>query len=72
MSNIRRTLEGNIIVGHSDVVGASPVQLHLDLAPSFIGLGKANCKTRQGTFKFGASYIIDFTVYEFFSSLWQI
>ena len=25
VSNIRRTLEGNIIVDHSDVVGASPV-----------------------------------------------
>ena len=28
-SNVSRTLEGNNIVDHSDVVGATPVQLHL-------------------------------------------
>ena len=28
-SNVSRTLEGNKIVDHSDVVGAAPVQLHL-------------------------------------------
>ena len=38
-SNIRRTLSGNKLVDHSDVVGASPV-----------GLGKDNCK-RQESFK---------------------
>ena len=51
VSNIRRTLVGNKIVDHSDVVGASPVVL--DLAPGFIGLGKDNCKKRRETFKFG-------------------
>ena len=40
-SNKRRTLVGNEIVDHSDVVGAS-----------FNGLDKDNCKTRQDTFKF--------------------
>ena len=47
VSNIRRTLVGNKIVNHSDVI------FILDLTPGFIGLGKDNCKTRLETFKFG-------------------
>ena len=71
VSNIRRTLAGNKIVHHSNVVRASPVGAApttifiLDLTPGFIGLGKGNCKTRRETIKFlgfGASYIRDFTV----------
>ena len=60
VSNISRTLVGNEIVHHSDVVGASPVGVApnyifiLDLTPGFIGLGKDNCKTRRETFKFGS------------------
>ena len=41
VSNIRRTLVGNEIVDHSDVVGASPV-----------GLGKDNYKMRREAFEF--------------------
>ena len=33
-SNISRTLVGNKIVDHSDVVGAAPVQLHLRSRPN--------------------------------------
>ena len=53
-SNIGRTLVGNKIVDHSDVVGASPV----GAAPTtssfstWHGLGKDKCKTRQEAFKF--------------------
>ena len=51
VSNIRRTLEGNKIFDHSDVVGASSV----GAAPThdFIGLGKDNCNTRREISKFG-------------------
>ena len=59
VSNISHTLASNKFVDHSDVVGASPVGrrcpnciFFLDLTPGFIGLGKDNFKTRQGTFKF--------------------
>ena len=51
VSNIRRTLVGNNIVDHSDVVGASPIFV-LDLTPVFNGLSKDNCKTRREKFKF--------------------
>ena len=60
VSNIRRTLVGNEIGDHSDVVGASPVgaapnisSFSTKLTPAFIGLGKDNCKTRRETFEFG-------------------
>ena len=59
VSNIRRTLVGNKIVDHSDVVGASPVgaapttSSYLDLTAGFIGLGNDNCKTIGETYKFG-------------------
>ena len=43
-SNIRRTLVGNKIVDHSDVVGASPVFI-LDLTSGFKGFGKDSRKT---------------------------
>ena len=54
-SNISRTLVGNQIVGHSDVVGAyclaALLQLHLHFrTPGFNGLYK-NCKTRRETLK---------------------
>ena len=56
-SNIGRTLMGNKLVDHSNVVGASPVgllQLHLhsQLNTCFNELGKDNYKTRRETFKF--------------------
>ena len=46
--NIRRTLVGNKIVDHSDVVGASPVGAAptTDWVPGFNRLRKDNCKTR--------------------------
>ena len=50
-SNIRRTLVGNKIVDHSDVVGASPIGAAphyiflLDLTSGFKGLGKDSHKT---------------------------
>ena len=50
-SNISRTLVGNKIVDHSDVVGASPVGAAptyifiLDLTSGFKGLGKGSRKT---------------------------
>ena len=59
VSNIRRILVGNVIVDHSDVVGASPVgaapttSSFFDLTPGLKGLGKDNCKTRRETFNFG-------------------
>ena len=59
VSNIRRTLVGNEIGDHSDIVGASPVgaapnisSFSTKLTPAFIGLGKDNCKTRRETFEF--------------------
>ena len=61
-----RTLVGNKIVDHSDVVGniacrrCSNYIFILDLTPGFNGLGKDNCKTRRETFKhwdFGAPYL---------------
>ena len=45
-SNTSRTLAGNKIVDHSDVVGAA-----LDLIPVINSLGKDNCKTRRETLK---------------------
>ena len=59
--NIRRTLVGNNILDHSDVVGASPVGAAPTISSfsiwhlAFIGLGKDSCKTRRETFKFGES-----------------
>ena len=54
ISNISRTLVGNIIVDHSDVVGAacSSYIFILDLTPGFNGLAKDECKTRWKSFKF--------------------
>ena len=52
VSNISRTLVGNKIVDHSDVVGASPALLQLHLYSQLNGLGKDNCKTRRETFRF--------------------
>ena len=40
VSNIRRSLEGNKIIDHSD------------LTPGFNGLGKGNCMMRRESFKF--------------------
>ena len=58
-SNIIHTLIGNKIVDPSDVVGASPVgaapttsSFSIELTPTFIGLGKDNCKTRWERFIF--------------------
>ena len=51
ISNIRRTLVGNKIIDHSDVVGASPVGAAATTS-SFSTCSKHNCKTRQETFKF--------------------
>ena len=48
-SNISRTL-GNKFVDHSDVVGAAPTHLILDLTPGFKGLGNDNCETRREIF----------------------
>ena len=49
-----RTLVGNRVVDHSDVVGASPVYyiFILDLTPGFNGLGKDSWKTRLELFVF--------------------
>ena len=59
VSNISHTLEGNKIVDHSDVVGATPVGAAptnyifiLDLIPGFNGLAKGNCMMRRESFKF--------------------
>ena len=58
VSDLRRTLVGNKIVDHSDVVRASPVgaapttSSFSTWTPGFIGLGKDNCKVRQETLKF--------------------
>ena len=58
-SDVRRTLVGNKIVDHSDVVGASPVGAAasncifiIDLITGFNGLGKDNIKTRKESFQF--------------------
>ena len=55
--DINRTLVGNKIVDHSDVVGASPVGVAPTTSSFSItglnGLGKDNCKTRRETFEFG-------------------
>ena len=50
-SNIRRPLLGNIIVDHSDVVGAShegaaPTTSSFSTRPGINGLGRDNCKAR--------------------------
>ena len=53
VSNISRSLVGNKIADHSDVVGASPV----GAAPTtssfltWLGLGEDNCLTRWESFK---------------------
>ena len=56
ISNISRTVTDNIIVDHSDVVGAcrrcSNYIFIPDLTSGFNELGEDNCKTRRGTFKF--------------------
>ena len=54
ISNIIRTLVGNKMVAHSDVVGASPAGgiFILDLTPGFNILHKGNCKTILETYKF--------------------
>ena len=59
VSNISRILVDNKMVDHSDVVGAPPVGA-APTTSSFstwhllsLDLGKDNCKTRGGTFKFG-------------------
>ena len=45
-SNVRRTLVGNTIVDHSDVVGAGSNYIFiLDLSSGFKGFGKDSCKT---------------------------
>ena len=44
--DIRRTLVGNRIIDHSDVI------FILNLTPGFDGLGKDNCKARREIFKF--------------------
>ena len=51
VSNIRRTWVGNEIVGHSDVVGASPVFI-LHWKFGFNILCEDNCKPSRETFKF--------------------
>ena len=57
--NVRRTLVGNKIDDHSDVVEASPVGTTpttifiLNLTAGFNGLINDNCKTRRETFQFG-------------------
>ena len=55
-SYICSTSVGNKHVGHSDVVGASPVRYYyifiLDLTAGFKGLGKDKCKARWESFKF--------------------
>ena len=61
VSNIRRTLVGNKIVDHSDVVGAAPVgaapttSSFSTSTPGFIGLGEDNSTARRETSKFGDS-----------------
>ena len=69
--NIGDILEGNKIVGHSDVVGASPVGccpnyiFILELKPGFSGLGKDNCKRNKKHISLGiwcVTYIRGLTV----------
>ena len=58
ISNTSRTLVGNKVVDHSDVVGAWPVgaapttSSFLDLTPGCNRLRNNNCRTRWETFKF--------------------
>ena len=53
-SNISRILLGNNTVYHSDVVGASPVDIFiLHLTAGFKGLVKDTCKTRLEILGFG-------------------
>ena len=59
VSNIRRTLVGNKIVDHSDVVGASPAgaapttsSFSTLITSGFKGFGKDSRKTVQESFKF--------------------
>ena len=52
--NVRRTLVGNEIADHSDVVGASPVGAAptTSLFSTWLQwIGKGNCKTRRQSFK---------------------
>ena len=56
VSNMRRTLVGNKIVDHSDVVGASPIDAAQTTSsfstPGLKGLGKDDFKTRWESFQF--------------------
>ena len=66
ISNISRTLVGNNIVDHSDVVGASPAGAAPTIASFSKTIRKDTVKARRQTFKFwgfGAAYIRDLTVY---------
>ena len=65
VSNIRRTLVGNKIVDHSDVVV-------LDLTHGFIGLGKDNCKTRRGTFKFNDMVRLILEILRYIYFAWDV
>ena len=47
---MRRTLEGNKIVDHSDRAYRRCSNHIFDLIPGFTGLDKKHCKTRQETF----------------------
>ena len=63
ISNNRRTLVGNIIADHSEIVGAAP-GFTLDLTHDFNKLRRDNGKTRWKIFKFwgfGLTYIRDLT-----------
>ena len=57
-----RTLVGNKIVDHSDVVWASPVGAAAttsfipDITSGFNGLGKDNCKTRRDEKHLGSGF----------------
>ena len=51
ISNIRRTLVGNKIVDHSDVVGASNYIFILDLTSGFKGFVKDSRKTVRESYK---------------------
>ena len=73
VSNIRRTLVGNWIVDHSDVVGASPVG-HAPTTTSLtqhlasMDLAKTTARRERRIIEilgFGADYIRDFTVCDF-------
>ena len=74
LSNIIRTLVGNTIVDHLDVVGASPVGA-APTASSFstqhlatIGSDKRNRKTKRGTFKVWDLVRLILEVWRYFAS----